>query len=150
MRIYVDADACPVAIKEVIYRAANRCQLSTLFVANRLLNTPPSDWIKAYQVPSGFDEADKYIHEIVEANDLVITSDIPLASLVIAKGATVIDFKGELIDKFNISERLSIRDFMESLRNSGVETGGPSAFSAADKQQFSNQLDRLLTKFIKS
>lgn len=146
MKIWVDADACPVAIKEILYRAANRAGVPLTLIANQMLRVPPSPWIKAIQVPSGFDVADRRIADETEAGDLVITADIPLAALVVAKGALVIDPRGELIDKSNIQERLSLRNFMETLRNSGVETGGPAALSTADRQQFANQLDRWLAK----
>ena len=146
MKIWVDADACPVVIKEILYRAANRAQLPLTLVANQMLRVPPSPWIKALQVPGGFDVADQRIVEAAEAGDVVITADIPLASLVIAKGAVVIDPRGELLNGSNIQQRLTLRDFLEGLRSSGVETGGPPAFSHADRQTFANQLDRLLAK----
>ena len=144
MNIWVDADACPVAIKEILYRAANRTEIELTLIANQMLRVPPSPWIKALQVPSGFDVADRRIAQEVAAGDLVVTADVPLAAQVIAKGAVVIDPRGELLDKGNIQERLSMRNFMETLRNSGVETGGPASLSAADRQAFANQLDRLL------
>lgn len=146
MHIWVDADACPVAIKEILYRAANRVERPLTLVANQMLRVPPSPWIKAVQVPSGFDVADQRIAQSAVAGDIVVTADIPLAAAVIAKGAWVIDPRGELLDAANIQERLSMRNFMETLRNSGVETGGPAAMSAADRQAFANQLDRLLAK----
>ena len=146
MHIWVDADACPVAIKDILYRAANRVERPLTLVANQMLRVPPSPWIKAVQVPSGFDVADQRIAQSAVAGDIVVTADIPLAAAVIAKGAWVIDPRGELLDAGNIQERLSMRNFMETLRNSGVETGGPAAMSAADRQAFANQLDRLLAK----
>jgi uncharacterized protein len=146
MRIWVDADACPVVIKEILYRAAARAQIPLTLVANKMLRVPPSPWIKALQVPGGFDVADQRIALEVQAGDLVITADIPLAAQVIAKGATVIDPRGELLTDANIQERLTMRNFMDSLRSSGVETGGPSALSNADRQAFANQVDRLLAK----
>lgn len=145
MKIWVDADACPVAIKEILYRAANRTEIELTLIANQMLRVPPSPWIKALQVPSGFDVADRRIAQEVAAGDLVVTADVPLAAQVIAKGAVVIDPRGELLDKGNIQERLSMRNFMETLRNTGVETGGPASLSAADRQAFANQLDRLLS-----
>lgn len=145
MKIWVDADACPVAIKEILYRAANRTEIELTLIANQMLRVPPSPWIKALQVPSGFDVADRRIAQEVAAGDLVVTADVPLAAQVIAKGAVVIDPRGELLDKGNIQERLSMRNFMETLRNIGVETGGPASLSAADRQAFANQLDRLLS-----
>ena len=146
MKIWVDADACPVAIKEILYRVANRTGIELTLIANQMLRVPPSPWIKALQVPSGFDVADQRIVQEAAAGDVVVTADVPLAALVVANGAWVIDPRGELLDKGNIQERLSMRNFMESLRNSGVDTGGPSALSTADKQAFANQLDRLLVK----
>lgn len=146
MKIWVDADACPVAIKEILYRAANRTGTELTLIANQMLRVPPSPWIRALQVPSGFDVADQRIAEEAATGDIVVTADVPLAALVIAKGAVVIEPRGELLDKNNIQERLTMRNFMETLRNSGVETGGPSALSNTDKQAFANQLDRLLAK----
>ena len=147
MKLWVDADACPVGIKEILYRAANRTQMALTLIANQMLRVPPSPWIKTVQVPSGFDVADQRIVQEVAAGDIVVTADIPLAALVIAKGAIVIDPRGELLDRGNIQERLTLRNFMETLRNSGVETGGPASFSSTDKQAFANQLDRLLAKY---
>ena len=146
MKIWVDADACPVVIKEILFRAANRAEVPLTLVANQMLRLPPSPWIRAVQVPGGFDVADQRIAEEAQAGDLVVTADIPLASLVIAKEATVIDPRGELLNASNIQERLAMRNFMESLRSSGVETGGPATLSQADRQAFANQLDRLLAK----
>lgn len=146
MKIWVDADACPAVVKEILYRAARRTETPLILVANQMLRVPPSPWIRAVQVPGGFDVADQRIADEVATGDLVVTADIPLAAQVIAKGALVIDPRGELLSAANIRERLSMRDFMESLRSSGVETGGPAAFSSADRQAFANQLDRLLAK----
>ncbi|HMW77772.1 MAG: YaiI/YqxD family protein [Betaproteobacteria bacterium] len=146
MKIWVDADACPVVIKEILYRVANRTRIPLTLVANQMLRVPPSPWIKAVQVPGGFDVADQRIALEVQAGDLVITADIPLAAQVIAKGASVIDPRGELLTAANIQERLTMRNFMDSLRSSGVETGGPAALSNADRQSFANQVDRLLAK----
>lgn len=146
MKIWVDADACPVAIKEILYRAANRAEVSLTLVANQMLRVPPSPWIAAVQVPAGFDVADARIVQEALAGDLVVTADVPLAAAVIAKGAVVIEPRGDLLDRRNIEERLTMRNFMEGLRNSGVETGGPAVFSNADKQAFANQLDRWLAK----
>ena len=146
MKIWVDADACPVVIKDILYRVANRTRIPLTLVANQMLRVPPSPWIKALQVPGGFDVADQRIAQEVEAGDLVITADIPLAAQVIAKGATVIDPRGELQTEANIQERLTMRNFMDGLRSSGVETGGPAALSSADRQAFANQVDRLLAK----
>ncbi len=146
MKIWVDADACPAAVKEILYRAANRAQVQLTLIANQMLRVPPSPWIRALQVPGGFDVADQRIVEEVQTGDLVITADIPLAAQVIAKGVAVIDPRGEFLNAGNIQERLTMRNFMDGLRSSGVETGGPAAFSHADRQAFANQLDRLLAK----
>lgn len=149
MQIWVDADACPKVIKEILFRASDRRQVKVTLVANQYMATPPSPLINAVQVAQGFDVADNYIAEKMEAGDLVITQDIPLAAEVIEKEGTAINPRGELYTKANIRQRLSMRDFMETLRNSGVETGGPAAFSQADRQAFANQLDRYLTKYLK-
>jgi uncharacterized protein YaiI (UPF0178 family) len=146
MKIWVDADACPAVIKDILYRAARRTETPLTLVANQMLRVPPSPWIRAVQVPGGFDVADQRIAREAEAGDIVITADIPLAAQVIAKGATVIDPRGERLSAANIQERLSMRNFMEGLRSSGVDTGGPAALSNADRQAFANQLDRLLAK----
>ncbi len=147
MKIWVDADACPAVIKDILYRAANRVQVPLTLIANKLLRVPPSPWIRALQVPAGFDVADQRIAQEASAGDLVVTADVPLAALVIAKGACVLDPRGDLLDAGNIQERLTLRNFMEGLRGSGVETGGPAAFSAADRQSFANRLDRLLAQY---
>lgn len=148
MQIWVDADACPVVIKEIIFRAAERLQISTILVANQMLRTPPSRFIRAIQVASGFDVADAHIVEQLAAGDLVITADIPLASLVIGRGAHALNPRGELYTTANIQEHLGMRNFMEELRGAGVETGGPNAFSRADRQAFANTLDRFLVKHL--
>lgn len=142
MKIWADADACPVAIKEILYRA----EIPLTLVANQMLRMPPSPWIRALQVPGGFDVADQRIAQEAQTGDLVITADIPLAAQVIAKGAAVIDPRGELLSEANIQERLNLRNFMDGLRSSGVETCRSAALSAADRQAFANQLDRLLAK----
>lgn len=146
MKIWVDADACPVVIKEILYRVADRTQIQLTLVANQMLRVPPSPWIRALQVPGGFDVADQRIAQEAEAGDLVITADIPLAAQVIAKGVIVIDPRGELLTGANIQERLTMRNFMDGLRSSGIETGGPAALSNADRQAFANQVDRLLAR----
>jgi hypothetical protein len=146
MQIIVDADACPKVIKEILFRAADRLQIPTTLVANKLLHCPPSQYIRAMQVPAGFDVADNKIVEMTQAGDLVITADIPLAAGVIARGGHVLDPRGERYTKDTIQERLAMRNFMEGLRSSGVETGGPPALSQGDRQAFANQLDRLLSK----
>lgn len=144
MNIWIDGDACPVAIKEILFRAAQRLGIPLILVANRLLRVPPSPHIRAVQVPGGFDVADKYIAQAVQAEDLVITADIPLAAAVIDKGGFALDVRGEFYSADNVRERLNMRDFMEGLRAAGVATGGPAALSHADRQAFANQLDRFL------
>lgn len=144
MQIWVDADACPAAIKEILYRAAERLKIPLTLIANRLLRTPPSSYIRAVQVPHGFDVADKEIVERVQADDLVITADIPLAAEVIARGARALDPRGELYTPDNIREKLQMRNFMDQLRASGVQTGGPAALDHADRKRFADRLDRLL------
>jgi hypothetical protein len=146
MKIWVDADACPAVIKDILFRAANRTQVPVTLVANKLLRVPPSPWIRALQVPAGFDVADQRIVQEAAAGDLVITADIPLAAQVIANGAWVLDPRGELLDAGNIEERLTLRNFMDGLRSSGVDTGGPPSFSAADRMAFAKRLDGLLAK----
>jgi uncharacterized protein YaiI (UPF0178 family) len=146
MHIWVDADACPLVIKEILYRVANRTQTQLTLIANQMLRVPPSPWIKALQVPSGFDVADQRIADEAHAGDIVVTADIPLAALVVAKQAWVLDPRGDLIDHTTIQARLTMRNFMDELRGSGVDTGGPSAFSAKDARTFANQLDRLLAR----
>ena len=146
MQIWVDADACPNVIKEILFRAATRGQVSLTLVANQLLRTPPSPYIKALQVPSGFDVADSKIVQQLQLGDLVITADIPLAALVIEKGGHALSPRGEFYTTENIRERLAMRNFMDELRNTGVNTGGPAVLSLSDRQAFANQLDRFLTK----
>lgn len=146
MQIWVDADACPVVIRDIICRAANRTKVTTTFVSNHFIKLPKSPVIKALQVESGFDVADNEIAKRVEAGDLVITSDIPLAAEVIEKGAHALSTRGEMFTTENIKARLNIRDFMDTLRSSGIETGGSPALSQADRQAFANHLDRLLAQ----
>jgi uncharacterized protein YaiI (UPF0178 family) len=146
VKIWVDADACPSVIKEILYRAAEREEILLTLIANRMLHVPASPWIRALQVPAGFDVADERIALEAGTGDVVITADVPLAAQVIAKGACVIDPRGDLLDARNIEERLTLRNFMQELRSSGVETGGPSAFSAADRQAFAQRLDAILVK----
>lgn len=146
MQIWVDADACPGVIKEILFRAAERRQIALVLVANQTLRHPPSPWIRALQVEQGFDVADNRIVESVSAGDLVITADIPLAAAVIDKGAHALNPRGERYSKENIRQLLDMRNFMDTLRSSGVDTGGPAAFSHADRQGFANQLDKLLSQ----
>ncbi|MGO4701491.1 YaiI/YqxD family protein [Dyella sp. 2RAB6] len=144
--IWVDADACPVAIKEILFRAAEREQVQVTLVANQFLRTPPSRFVRAIQVPGGFDVADAEIANRVAVGDLVVTQDIPLAAQVIAKGALAVHPRGELFTPDTIAQRLGMRDFMEELRGAGVDTGGPAAFHPRDKQAFANQLDVWLAR----
>ncbi|MBV7300464.1 YaiI/YqxD family protein [Enterovibrio paralichthyis] len=144
--IWVDADACPAVIKEVLYRAAERTQTDVVFVANQALRTPPSRFIKRLQVEKGFDVADNEIVKRVEKNDLVVTADIPLASEVIDKAAVALNPRGELYTPENIRQRLNMRDFMETMRSSGIQTGGPAALNQQDRQKFANELDKFLQR----
>ncbi len=148
MKIWVDADACPVVIKEILFRAADRTSVQLTLVANQPLGTPSSPNINTLQVPRGFDVADDEIVKRLDAGDLVITSDIPLAAEVIAKGGHALSPRGEMHTTENIGARLNMRDFLDTMRSSGVEMGGgPAAFNQRDKQTFANELDRFLTKF---
>jgi len=148
--IWVDADACPNAIKETLFKAANRKEIPLILVANHFLKVPPSKWISSIQVESGFDVADDYIVAKVNKDDLVITSDIPLAAELIEKGAQVITARGDIFDKTNIKQKLNMRDFMDTMRSSGEHSGGQAAMNAKDKQTFANALDRYLARFKKS
>lgn len=150
MRIWVDADATPGVVKEILFRVADRKQIPMTLVANKLLRVPPSPFIRALQVPGGFDVADNEIALRMAAGDLVITADIPLAAQVIEKGGHALNPRGEFYSLDNIRERLNMRDFMEALRGSGVEVSGPAAFAQADRQAFANQLDRFLARMPKS
>jgi uncharacterized protein YaiI (UPF0178 family) len=145
-QIWVDADACPKVIKEILLRAADRVCVPVILIANQPIQIPRSRHIRSVQVAPGFDVADNYIVQQLETGDLVITADIPLAAEVIAKGGLALNPRGELYTKDNIRQRLNMRDFMDTLRSSGVDTGGPASFSQADRQAFANQLDRLLAK----
>jgi uncharacterized protein len=145
-QIWVDADACPNPIKEILFRVAKRLGIQTTLVANQELQIPASPYIKAIQVRAGFDVADNRIVEILKPGDLVVTADIPLAAEAIAKGAVALNPRGEFYTKDNIRERLSLRNFMDELRSGGVDTGGPPAFSQRDHQAFANQLDRFLAR----
>ncbi|MET0066235.1 MAG: YaiI/YqxD family protein [Candidatus Thiodiazotropha sp.] len=144
--IWVDADACPKVIKEILFRAAERVGVALTLVANQALPVPRSPYIRAVQVGAGFDVADNHIAQQVNPEDLVITADIPLAAEVIERGALALNPRGELYTEANIRQRLTMRDFMDTLRGSGIDTGGPAAFSQADRQAFANQLDRLLAQ----
>lgn len=146
MTIWVDADACPVVIKEILYRAADRTGTATVLVANQLLRVPPSPHIRAVQVPAGFDVADNHIAQQAQPGDIVVTADIPLAAQVVEKGALALNPRGELYTDATIREALALRNFMSELRDSGVETGGPAAFNQRDRQAFAAQLDKLLQR----
>jgi uncharacterized protein len=146
MQIWVDADACPRVIKDILFRAAERLHVSLTLVANRLLHTPPSPYIKAIKVDYGLNVADNQIVQKLQPGDLVITADIPLAAEIIEKGGHALDPRGEFYTKGNIGERLAVRNFMDELRSGGVDTGGPSSFNRSDRQAFANQLDRFLAK----
>lgn len=150
MQIWVDADACPGPIREILYRVATRVQMPVILVANQRINTPKSPHIRMLQVEQGFDKADQEIVKRLSAGDLVVTSDIPLAAEAIDAGGEVLSPRGERYTRDNIAARLSMRDFMESLRASGEQTGGPSAFSQADRKVFADQLDRLIASAGKS
>lgn len=145
-QIWVDADACPKVIKEILFRAADRVGVPVTLVANQFIQVPGSRYIRSVQVPAGFDVADNYIVQQAEADDLVITADIPLAAEVVAKGCLGLNPRGDLYTEENIRQRLNMRDFMDTLRSSGVNTGGPPSLSQADRQAFANQLDRLLAR----
>ncbi|MCB1671281.1 MAG: YaiI/YqxD family protein [Gammaproteobacteria bacterium] len=146
MNIWVDADACPVVIRDILFRAAQRTSTRLTLVANQPMQTPPGELIRSLQVGAGFDKADEEIVARTSPGDLVITSDIPLAADVIAKGALALSPRGELFDASNIRARLNMRDFLDSMRSSGFDTGGPPAFNQKDRKQFADHLDRLLAK----
>lgn len=148
VKIWIDADACPKAVKEVVFKSSARLQLPVILVANSGMGYPLHPLISFIQVGQGSDVADNYIVDHVENTDLVITADIPLAAKIVEKGALAINPRGELYNEDNIRERLSIRDFMKELRDSGVDTGGPQSFGPKDKENFTNSLHRILTKML--
>ncbi|NUF50079.1 YaiI/YqxD family protein [Gilliamella sp. ESL0250] len=148
MNIWIDADACPNPIKEILYRVANRKAINVVLIANQRLYPPSSPYIKSLQVEKGFDVADNKIIELVKKNDLVITSDIPLASEILNKGALVLTPRGEQYTLDTIKERLTMRDFMETMRASGIQSKGPSPFSNRDREKFANQLDILICRIV--
>ena len=150
MRIWVDADACPNVIKDILFRAAERACIVVTLVANQPLRTPPSQYIKTLQVPPGFDAADDKIIELTQNGDLVITADIPLAAGVIEKGGHALDPRGEIYTEDNIKERLAMRKLMDELRSSGIETGGPAIFSNADRMAFAKRIDHFLANSLKA
>jgi uncharacterized protein len=146
MQIWVDADACPVVIREILFRAAERTGVLLTLVANKAVRLPARPNIQFVQVPPGLDAADKRIIELVQAEDLVITADVPLAAAVIEHGGIALNPRGELYTRENVREHLSVRNFLDELRGSGVNTGGPAALSQRERAQFANQLDRLLSR----
>lgn len=146
MHIWVDADACPAVIKDILYRAAERTKIPMTLVANRLLRTPVSPYIRALQVPHGIDVADGHIVRQLSPGDLVVTADIPLAADVIAKGAHALNPRGEFYSTENIAERLALRNYLDELRGAGERTGGPAALDNTDRKRFADQLDRFLAK----
>lgn len=146
MQIWVDADACPGVIKDILYRVAERTQIQVTLVANQLMRVPGSKFIRALQVPSGADVADAEIVERLAAGDLVVTGDIPLAAQVLEKGGFALNPRGDFYTKDTIAQQLTMRAFMEELRSGGVDTGGPAAFGQADRQRFANALDRHLAR----
>ena len=147
MKILIDADACPRAAKNILYKATDRLKIDLLVVANQYIRTPPMPHIKNVVVGEGYNMADDKVVELVEDGDLVITSDIPLADRVIKKSGYALSPRGELFDEENIGGRLATRDLLEELRGCGMETGGPSAYSQRDKNEFANTLNRFLTKY---
>lgn len=147
MKIWVDADSCPVVIKDILFRAANRTEVQLTLVANQFIRIPLSRYIRFLKVSPGFDVADNEIVKSLTSGDLVVTNDIPLAAEAIEKGAYVLSPRGEVFTTDNIKDRLTMRDFMDTLRASGIETGGPPALGHSDRKLFANHLDKLLTKY---
>ncbi len=146
MRIWVDGDACPAVIKDILFRAAARAKIALTLVANQPMRIPRSEFVTILTVPSGLNVADQRIVELLDPGDLVITADIPLAAHVVNKGGLALDPRGELYSQENIGERLTMRNLMDELRGGGLVEGGPAPFSSNDRQAFANQLDRLLAK----
>jgi len=146
LKIWVDADACPVVIKEILFKAAERTGIQLTLVANQQVRVPPSRFIRSIQVASGFDVADNEIVKLLDEGDLVITADIPLAADVIEKGALALNPRGEMYTRENIKARLNMRDFMDSLRGSGIDTGGPPPLNQNDRKAFADHLDRLIAR----
>ena len=146
MQIWVDADAVPVAVKEMLFRAANRAKVNVTFIANVNISVPSSPYIRAQRVEKGFDVADNEIARRADPADLVITADIPLAAEIVAKGAVALNPRGERYTADNVRQRLNMRDFMDTMRASGVQTGGPPPLSQADRQKFANVLDKYLAR----
>lgn len=149
MKIWIDADACPRVVKEIVFRASERLQVPVFLVANQGLAKHHSRLVASVVVPGGFDEADKYIAEHTSPADLVITADIPLAARIVEKGGVALDPRGELYTGENVGERLSLRDLLQGLRDEGLVQGGPAQFGPADKQRFASALDRTLTRMVR-
>ncbi len=147
-RVWVDADACPRPVKDILFRAADRRKVDVILVANASMAVPRSARVRSLTVPHGFDAADDYIVKHSEAGDMVVTQDIPLAAQLVEKGVAVINPRGAELDGSNIGERLSVRNFMDEMRGAGMQTGGPSAFGERDKQAFANGFDRVLTRLL--
>lgn len=147
-RVWVDADACPRPVKDILFRAADRRKVDVILVANASMAVPRSTRVRSLTVPHGFDAADDYIVEHSEAGDMVVTQDIPLAAQLVEKGVAVINPRGAELDGSNIGERLSVRNLMDEMRGAGMQTGGPSAFGERDKQAFANGFDRVLTRLL--
>ena len=150
MQIWIDADACPAVIKDIVFRAAERLEISTTLVANRMLRTPPSRFIRAVQVPAGFDVADRHIVDQVEPGDLVICSDVPLADRLVKKGVVALDPRGREFDERNMGERLAVRNLFTDLREQGQVGGGQAPYGEREKQAFANALDRILTRLARA
>ncbi len=149
LKIWVDSDACPRVVKEIVFRVSRRLSVPVCMVANTYMTVPPSELITSIQVEKGADIADMYIFDNITATDLVITADIPLAARVVEKGATAINPRGEVYTEANVGERLSMRDFMQGLRDNGVDTGGPKPFGPKDRERFANSIDRILTRMMR-
>jgi uncharacterized protein YaiI (UPF0178 family) len=149
MKILMDADACPRVAKEILYKASNRLNIEVILVANQFIRAPQSKFIKSVVVAAGADEADDHIVEIMEQGDLIITADIPLADRVVKKGGVVLDPRGIFLTADNIGQRLAVRNLMDDLRSSGVETGGPNSYGPKERQEFANQLDKFLTRALR-
>ncbi len=149
MKILVDADACPAVVKEILYKTSRRLKLEIILVANQFMRTPSTEQIKSIIVAEGPDEADDRIVDLMQPGDLIITADIPLADRVIKKGGVVLDPRGDLLSEENIGERLAMRNLLDELRTTGLQTGGPGSYGAREKQAFANQLDRFLTRMMK-
>ncbi len=150
MKVWIDADACPKMIKETVFKVSARLKFKVILVANSYMNIPLSPLIEFVKVDQGADVADLHIADNCEIEDLIITADIPLASLIVEKGAVAINPRGELYTEENISERLSVRNFMQDLRDSGMDTGGPPPLGPKDKERFTNAFDRIMTKLLKT